>query len=375
MAQTTPKDRQELVSLILDDGIGKIANALSKAISYDRDPQLFDPDYIRSRDAEIKKLQENGEDASRLEKERDKRRGKPVYLTSYQNRIVHALSYAISREIDTNENVKEEIQQSLRNRKPISRVVNITALTSLIFNSQRKRYKDIIIKEINNLAKIKQIQILGSGDNKVKITAPLIGTWYTTEDLSPEKSNNTDFIQIIFGEAFFYQLSNRYATITPKLFRIWGKSGRGTELFSVLLSSIYSIYWHYKQSANTAEEQVKEYYRKNKISKDELKEAIAEARRNAMTYRLNISKIKQKVATNYDSNPNMKRKFWIDLHNAIKGFKELDLITDGIIQTGARGQEQVIFILSENYNITDKENTPHTLLGTDTKRKDLAEFL
>lgn len=372
MAQTTPKDRQELGSLILDDGMGKIANALSKAISYDRDPELFDQDYIKERDAEIKRLQEKREDVSHLTFDR---RDKPVYLTSYQSRIVHALSYAISREIDMNATAKEDIQHSLRNRIPISRDINITALTSLIFNSQRKRYKDIIIKEINNLAKVRQIQILGSGDNKIKITTPLIMIGNTIEDLSPEKTNNLDVIQIIFGDAFFYQLTNRYATITPKLFRVWGKSGRGTELFSVLLSSIYSIYWNYKQSANTAEEKVKEYYHRNKISKDELEEAITEARRNAMTYRLNISKIKQKVATNYDSNPNMKRKFWIDLHNAIEGFKELDLITDGIIQTGARGQEQVIFILSENYNITDKENTPHTLLGTDTKRKDLAEFL
>ena len=128
MAQTTPKDRQELGSLILDDGMGKIANALSKAISYDRDPELFDQDYIKERDAEIKRLQENREDVSHLTFDR---RDKPVYLTSYQSRIVHALSYAISREIDMNATAKEDIQHSLRNRIPLGEAVN----SRFLFNS------------------------------------------------------------------------------------------------------------------------------------------------------------------------------------------------------------------------------------------------
>jgi len=296
------------------------------------------------------------------------RRNKPVVLTSYQSRIVHALSYAISREIETSEDVRKKIQQPTKVGNTISRNVNITALTSLIFNSTRKRYKETIIREIYNLAHIRQVQILGTGDNKVKLTAPLIMIGATLEDLSPEKRNNLDVMEVYFGAAFFFELSTRYATITPKLFEVWGKSGRGTELFSILLDSIFSVYWHYRQAANKAEEQVKLYYKTNKIARGELKEAIAEARREAMTYELNISTIKQRVTTNYDSNPNMKRKFKQDLQNAINGFKELDLITDGIIQVGAKGQEKVIFILSETYNFTEKVDTSQTLLGVDENK-------
>ena len=365
MAQITPKNKPEAVSLNWDDGTGRMPNALSRAIAYERDPSLFDEDYIKERDKELKELQElkKGDTALCID-----RRNKPVFLTSYQSRIVHALSYAISKEIETNEDVRKKIQAPFVAGNKISRYVNVTALTSLIFNSTRERYKETIIKEMFNLAQIRHVQILGSGDNMAKITSPLINIGTTVEDLSKEKKNNIDAIEVIFGGAFFLELSTRYATITPKLFEVWRKSGRGTELFSILLDSILSVYWQYRQAANKAEEKVKLYYKTNKIARGELKEAIAEARREAMAYPLNVATIKQRVTTNYDSSREMKRKFKQDLQNAINGFKELDLITDGIIQVGAKGQEKVIFILSETYNFTEKVDTSQALLGIDEKK-------
>lgn len=365
MAQKTPKKKPEAVSLIWDAGTGRLSNALSRAIAYERTPSFFDEEYIKERDQEIRDLLElkKGDTAFCID-----RRNKPVFLTSYQSRIIHALSFAISLEIENSEEVKKKIQNPTNYDIVIRRSVNITGLTLLIFGSTRKRYKEIVIREIYNLAHIRQVQMLGSRDNKVKLTAPLIMIGTTLEDLSPEKRNSLDFMEIFFGTAFFYELSTRYATITPKLFEVWGKSGRGTELFGVLLDSILSIYTHYRQAANKAEEQTKLYYKTNKITRIELKEAIAEARREAMTYELNISTIKQRVTTNYDGNRNMKRKFKIDLQNAIDGFKELDLIKDGIIQIGAKGQEKVTFILSETYNYTEKKNTSQTLLGTNKSK-------
>ena len=345
-----------------DEGKGRIANALSKTMAYERTPSLFDEDEIADRDKELKQLQELKQEdvASCID-----RRDKPVVLSSYQSRIVHALSYALSQEIETSEDVKKKIQNPTKVGNTIQRSVNITALSSLIFGSTRKRYKEIIIKEIYQLARIRQVQILGSGDNKVKLTAPLIMIGRTMEDLSPEKRNNLDAIEIYFGGAFFYGINNRFAIITPKLFEVWSKGGRGTELFSVLLSSIFAVYWHYRQAANKAEGRVKADKNNKRLSKDELQEAIAEARRNAMTYELNVSSIKQRVTTDYDSKRSYKARFYKDLENVIEGFKELDLIADGIVQKGAKGQDKVIFILSESYNFTEKQGEKSTLLLED----------
>lgn len=345
-----------------EEGKGRIANALSKTIAYERTPSLFDEEEIADRDKELKQLQELKQADITLCIDR---RDKPVVLSSYQSRIVHALSYALSQEIGTSEDIKKKILNATRSGNPIQRSVNVTALTALIFGSTRKRYKEIVIKGIYNLARIRQVQILGTGDNKIRITAPLIMVGRTMEDLSPEKRNNLDVIELYFGAAFFYGLNNRFAVITPNLFRVWGKSGRGTELFSVLLSSIFSVYWHYRQAANKAEERVSHDKGNKNLSKAELQEAITKARRNAMTYELNVSSIKKRVTTDYDSKRSYKTRFYKELQNAIDGFKELDLISDGVIQKGAKGQEKVIFILSESYNFTEKQGENSTPLLED----------
>lgn len=354
-----------------DEGKGRIANALSKTIAYERTPSLFDEAEIADRDKELKQLQELKENDVALCIDR---RNKPVVLSSYQSRIVHALSYAISQEIDTSEDVKKKVQNATKSGNTIQRSVNITALSSLIFGSTRKRYKEIVIREIYNLARIRQVQILGSGDDKVKLTAPLIMVGRTMEDLSPEKRNNLDFVEIYFGGAFFYGITNRFAVITPKLFEVWGKGGRGTELFSVLLSSIFSVYWHYRQAANKAEERVRNDKANKNLPKEELNDIIADARRNAMTYELNVASIKNRVTTDYDSKRSYKARFWIDLDNAIDGFKELDLISEAIVQRGARGQEKVTFILSESYNFAEKQDSTTLLLEDKTDDNEPSAF-
>lgn len=354
-----------------DEGKGRIANALSKAIAYERMPSIFDEEEIANRDKELKQLQELKETDVALCIDR---KDKPIVLTSYQSRIVHALSYAISLEMETSEDVKQKVKNATKSGNTIQRSVNITALSSLIFGSTRKRCKEIVIRELYNLARIRQVQILGSGDNRVKITAPLIMIGRTMEDLSPEKRNNLDAVEIYFGGAFFYEINNRFAVISPKLFEVWGKGGRGTELFSVLLSSIFSVYWHYRQAANKAEERIRKDKLNKKLSKEELQKDIAEARRNAMTYELNVTSIKNRVTTDYDSKRSYKARFWTDLQNAIEGFKELDLIEDGRVLKGAKGQDKVLFILSESYNFTEKQESTTLLLEDKTEDSEPSAF-
>lgn len=388
MAQKTPKDRQSIGFLLFDDGRGRIANALSKAISYERDPKLFDEEYIKNRDKELKELQKT--------KDADKslcidRRNKPVVLTSYQSRIIHALSYAISREMQTSEDVKKKVEDAFNKNdgNVIKRIVNISNLTRLICNSTRKRYKDRIINEIYNLSRVRQVQFISYKNKTYKLTTPFITLGADLEDVTPnpeiktdaedisknaETNDNSDFIEIQFCSTFFYKLSSRYAIITPKLFEVWSKKGRGTELFDVLLSSLFSVYWTCMQAANNAETHVREDFSNRELSMEELRKAIADARQDAMRYELNISSIKRKVRTDYDSNPKMKRQFWIDLQNAINGYIEYHLITDAIIQKGAKGQDKIIFTLSENYYLVETENTRRPILLTKQDDKELSAF-
>ena len=93
-----------------------------------------------------------------------------------------------------------------------------------------------------------------------------------------------------------------------------------------------------------------------------------------MTYELNVASIKNRVTTDYDSKRSYKARFWIDLDNAIDGFKELDLISEAIVQRGARGQEKVTFILSESYNFAEKQDSTTLLLEDKTDDNEPSAF-
>lgn len=336
---------------------GKISNTLSRAIASKREPELFDTPEITQRDTEVKKL--NDILCSDKEIGLD-RKGKPVFLTSYQNRIIHALSYAISQDVEE-EDVRGKIRDPFKSGNPITRNLNITEITKLIFGSTRKRYKTIVIRNLIELSHIRQYQIIESGDRKVRLSAPLLQIGKMVEDLSPEKRDNLDAMEVTFGTAFFVDLDKRFAVITPKLFEVWSKGGRGTELFSVLLDTILSVYWQYKQAANKAEDRVKTDKQYKGLSKAERDKEITKAKRYAMTFELNIASIKSRVTTDYESTRQMKKKFWKDLKNSIDGFKELDLIEEAKISKGANGQDKVSFILSESYNYFEKSNSTKLL--------------
>lgn len=355
-----PKGRPNLLGFpspnANDTGQGRIANQLSRLIAYERTPSLFDEREIADRDKELRALQQLKEADIALCVER---KNKPVILTSIQNRIVHALSYAISQEIDTSEDIKKKIENPQNETNPPRRVLNVSALAKLLFNSTRKRYKQQIINEMYRLSKIRQVQVLKIDGKTIRLTAPLIMLGRTIEDISHDEQNSPDFeanfLEVFFGSAFFVGITNRFAVITPKLFEIWGKGGTGTELFSVLLSSIFSVYSSLRIAGQKAEARIKKDWASRKLSKKELAEAIAEAKKEAMTYELNVSTIKNKVTTDYESERSYRARFYKDLDNAIKGFKELGLITDAIVQRGARGQEKVLFILSDTYTFTENQ--------------------
>lgn len=350
---------------------GKISNTLSKAIASEREPDLFDSPEVRERDEEIKKIQEII--ASDKEMGLD-RRGKPIFLTSYQSRIIHALSYGISQEA-TAEDVKNKIQNPFKRNTPIIRNVNITSLAKLIFGSSRKRYTDIVKRNLIELSHLRQYQIIKVEGKTLRLSTPLLQVGKTIEEISKDegKLDSIDVMEITFGSIFFSELDKRFAIITPKLFEVWSKKGRATELFSVLLDSLLSVYWQYRQAANKAEERIKKSEHYKNLSKEEKKEEIGKAKRQALTYELNITSIKKRVTINYDSSRQMQQKFKKSLRIAIDGFKELGLITEAKVIKGAKGQSKIYFIFNEKYTDIQKKESVK-LLGISKNSGGISAF-
>lgn len=340
-----------------DSSRGKIPTQLSRQIAYERTPSLFDEAEIAERDKALAKAvhEINLTDAQLC----IDRKGKPIYLTNMETRVVLALAYLISQ--DNGEDVKEKVADPY-SKKKVSRAVDISYLSRILFGRVKADYKEQILRVLDRISKIRQYQIIErAGKQVARFSSPLINLGDILEDLTPEKSLDIDFVEITFGRSFFIDLDTRFAYVTPKLFEVWRKGGRQTELFSVLLNNLLSVYWQHKLAAMKAEERIRSDKSKKKLPKDELEEIVASGRRNAMSYELNVANIKNRVTRDYDSNRANRAYFYRDLNKAIEGFKELGLIVEAHTQKGARGQEKVTFVFSEDYGISQSGDSQRQL--------------
>lgn len=123
----TPSEVENSVS-------GRLGNALSGAIAYKRDGSIFDTKEIADRDRELKELLALKESDSFLSIDR---KDKPVVLSPLQTRILYALSCAL--DIESTE-IQEKIKQPFqRGGRTITRSIDISALSSLMFGTTRFR--------------------------------------------------------------------------------------------------------------------------------------------------------------------------------------------------------------------------------------------
>lgn len=336
-----------LISAI-EDGQGKISNALTRLISYDRDPSLFDEKWITERDKflRVQEIQEIRRIDANLSIDR---RDKPVVLTPVQNRIICALSYVISKQQD--KQILDKIKNPLDKSNVINRVLNITELSDLVFQNKKTESRQKILDELLKIEKIRQIIIIESESEKIRFTAPLIRIGETIENITPDNKGN-DFAEISFGNIFFYKLNSRFGTLTPKVFKVWGKKGTNTELFGILLSNILHVQWGFRKAASEAETHIRNSKENKGLPKEKLEKIIKKAREEAMTYELNVASIKSKVTTDYDGTRKMRQTFWKNFEAAKQGLIEIGLIKDARPGKGAKGQEKISFILDENYNCT-----------------------
>ena len=283
------------------------------------------------------------------------REGKPVSLTSFQNKIVYALSLFVSQERNSDEIqlfIKKVNAGKFPKTTPIL-PISITELTKIVYQdgTARARQKEKVLEELRELAEVNQVQTFvkrDAAEDKVRLIAPLIRLMEQVEDLSPEKRMNADFICISFGTIFFYEVYTRYAVIKPSLFRIWGKRGSGTEteLFNVLLADLLAKYSAHRIAALQAVKSIKQGKYKTEAS---YFAARTKAQENALTYSEMAHTLRSRVTTDYESTRKQKADFKKHLQNAIEALEEIGLITRAKITSTPTG-DRLDFVFNIDYD-------------------------
>ena len=330
---------------------GVISVALAGNIAAYREPNLFD---VLEQDENYKDKVPDLQATDN--KHLVNREGKPVALSTFQMKIVCALSVFMSQEKDSDdirlyiENIAKGKKVNVNPALPIS----ISALTKKVSPDQkaRARQKESVINELHKLSEIKQVQTFqkrGSKEDKARVIMSLIHIDAQLEDLSPDKRQDIDVMRISFSPIFFYELATKYAVIKPSLFRIWGTRGSGTEteLFSALLFDLMEKYSNHRTAAIHAANSIE----KKRYKTDEAYyAAIEKAQRKELIYSEYAHNIRRRCTTDYESTRKMKADFKKHLDSAIDALiKYVGIITEAKRTTTQEG-ERIDFVFNLDYS-------------------------
>lgn len=326
-------------------GRGRMGTAFAKMITQPRQPSLFDDEAVRAIDAE------DHRDLLELRKFDTAlgviRGGRPVVLNEIQERILLALCSLFTQDMDAPD-IKAKIADI--DGKPVRRTLNIGDISKMVYDGRRERERKSIATELQNMSTQYQAQVY-ERDGKLRVIyGPLINCVFDVPVIDGEDPDD-DLVEVTFTKVFFHELDKNFFYITPAIFAELRLKENRFDLYRVLLKTLLrqSRFGRLRaaEKARAAENEAIQ----RKVSDDERASMIADAKREGLSYTVNVDNILQVTTTRYDSSREMKILFWKQLDKAVASFQRLGLLsTPGYsVEKGKRGQKKITFHLAEDY--------------------------
>lgn len=291
------------------------------------------------------------------------RKGKPVFLTPRQIRIVSAVSHYFSQFLG-DKDVSDYIDKISNNPRegkninPIMRSLNIRYFLEKykLTSDGRVRSRDIVSfkDELKSISDIEQVIVLTHQGETMHLKAPLFKTLSELEISTSKGKNKTETditINIVPSIVFFLRLKNQYFPLRLKAFENWGKKGNGTdtELYSVLFLDLASKWPIYTTKAKIITH--RETRRQDFATKEEYLKEEKKTKRKYLTYDQNLSTLLEKVSTDYSSTRQYRYNLKKDLEKCIAFLiDEVGVITEGGIRKNAKGGEALRVVFNLDYN-------------------------
>jgi len=330
----------------IEGHVGRITNVITGAISADAlEGSLLAPAEQAERDRKVLERLRQTDGEKFLN-----RKGKFVMIDAYEMRVIAALSYLISPEIDA-----EDIQDIIRNpkaNKHITRTFKLGDLAKVIHDKRELSYKRKIFDSLREIDGF--LQVFPIGNNKIRLQH-----FFRIQHFDVDFGEGKESVTIDLGLVFFLNLNNSFAYCTPQVFLAWGKNGRQTELYARLQFHLLTILTARKESYFAQTKKLRDEARYCKLTGDDRKqfqkqkeEEIEQVKTGLMFYEINVDSIKRKVSTDYDDR-RTKGKFKTHFEAAVEGYKEASILLDGELVKGKRGQQKAVFKLNLDYG-TDR---------------------
>lgn len=327
-----------------------MGTAFAKMITQPPQPSLFDDEAVRAIDEEdYRDLLALRETDLRFGVKRDNR---PVILTPDEEDVLFALSYIVTQDMDAPD-IKAKIADIDADVK-VTRDFSIGQISDTLFKSQRDNLKKRIIKALLRLSYINHVQLIEREGRPRALYRPLIvynGLDLAVYENGKKLEDDEDFINITLGKAFFNKLDKNFFYLTPTIFEELRLRVNHFDLYRPLLKSLLRASRYCRLRAEEKARAAENEAIRGKVSDDERESMIADAKREGLSYTVNVETIQQITTTRYDSSREMKRQFWKDLDTAVESFQRIGLLsTPGYhVDKGKKGQKKITFHIAEDY--------------------------
>lgn len=257
----------------------------------------------------------------------ENRKERFVSLSVLQHRAVMALSYVMSQGRYTDEDIQTLSEQVTKGGVtkeelcPVIRKVNLKGIAKLMFDSGKKAQVKAVRDLVQQLSNTKQFFNLPNG---YVILDPIIEI-HGEEVVTPK---GDWYVNIKFGNIFFYNLYKNYVAIKEDLFKLSSKRGKGmdTLLSWEMLSKLMALFTLHLNLYKNAEGKVRKDYPDE--APEAIDKAIRQEQRSALHCKLTSSFIKSKVVSyDYDGKRQNKR-FEEDMTKACECYKSIGLISE-----------------------------------------------
>lgn len=393
--EKTPKGAKSLLTLITEQKptTPRMTRAISISISKKSDPFLFDslPTDIQAeweKAGFVLSKAEGGELSFRDIK------GKLLTLSSPQMRLIHALSYHITQQLnepDIIEHQRRVINNFLTGGRKdldsmeIERNIKVEELAYFIYGRADEASIRAVGEDLINLSEARaQVLSIEAKDSEGRSrkgfsTLPFITigkqNFVTIEQLKQGKKDQRGrrrsdtskasqirkkegeksilvSCSIRFHPIFFLNLEKAYCVIKPTLFPIWRKFGK-SELFGIVLNLLQGMYGQKVIDYKNTPRKEKKKEENLRLSEEDFRNEIIKKQEASLTYYESLASIDSRLPNPYKDR---KSRFKDNLTKVITGLKEYGIITEGHIVG-----EGVYFKINPKFSGKELEEKPFTL--------------
>lgn len=312
-----------------------------------------------------------GMDISRSEVSCNDMQGSPSTLTPTQMKLITALAMVADKKVKdeaTQKHIKNLTPSNLQQRSLMPQAplfstavrcnINIRELAKIIYSKQRIGGKQVdkVRSDLIQLTQLKQVCEYRTESGKITIKTPLIHLGREIEVESFRNGEKLNAVEIIFDDAFFYEVNSKYTLAPLTLLKLWNDTGVNSGLFVTILFTLLQARGNCIAKATREAARIRQELIKTKKDEAAIEKEINKERAKHLTYKESLeSFLNKSTSGKYAVDNNTKKSYTRkgriaeDLKKATDALLQIGIITRYYESRTPEGEILCNFVLNESW--------------------------